>query len=262
MNEKKNLAGWQGSAFDKHLELLTWLATYSKHADEIPVELAEFVQERQNWIADRELSARQKLSTIDMTSPKALEEVQLLMKDLAELNQSDRVAIADITHNYRVDTFVADVVIPLGFKASYTGESSASKSADKHLPYETYRITHSGNVRFYLSLADSIEMYAVDKPGKSTLLATFTQADTPNHYPTTETALQKLHAIIYAKSNKVWSDTDARLQEACKHTTWNEACNALGIGVNQNGHNDTVALSITPEAWLKANPTSVVDNNV
>ena len=213
--------------------------------------------------ADKELTDEQQAevaaftATLDETQATAMASMATLddfgkVADIVAATQAEvagiNLAIADVKIASSKAAFqqaMATLSIPIRLASGVAG--APSEFFDHVYRVKAFKVT-----RFYVPYDDKVEVYSVAGDGKASLALTISKETYPNVHPTSATAIQRLHYIMFATCGKTWDNKLKRVKAAdVSWPTWN-----LAVGIassNTNGSNSTTVLDDTPTAWVAAN---------
>jgi len=239
-------AGYQETLFSKGAQFMidcakVWMES---ELNDLPEETVTTIAALRDAFAKKEIAFATKLAKLDMTNIDNLDKVASLMTQRATLSVELSTTIAMLTLEQSAKAF-GTFLSSYGLKVAGTRTSSG-------LAEGMYRVKVGTHTRYYAVTPGKVVCYSANG-ANSQVLHVLTPTTYPNLYPTSETALQRLHYVAYAETTKSHPDVASRLQTAeSSYANWNEVLGRPSKATN--GHNDTTKLDKVPADWLKENP--------
>lgn len=226
-----------------------WLEASEKGLAE---EQAKNITELRQELADANAEAQTTLATIAV-QPDGLEKAQELLTGLAVKKAKLQGQVDSLLLQPSLQAFQVEVLdkYNLSGTGKTTGNGNTSISG-------MLKCVYHKTVRYYAVSEDTVGVYAAN--GKSSeLIVAFTKADYPKLFPGSESALQRLHHVLYGEFAKPAPGTPTgRLDVAeaayAKAGNWQTADTGLKTQ-NYNGNADVNLLDMTAGEWLAINAT-------
>ncbi len=215
-------------------------------------EQAKNIMELRQELADANAEAQTTLATIAV-QPDGLEKAQELLTGLAVKKAKLQSQVDSLLLQPSLQAFQVEVLdkYDLSGTGRTTGNGNTSISG-------MLKCVYHKTVRYYAVSEDTVGVYAAN--GKSSeLIVAFTKADYPKLFPGSESALQRLHHVLYGEFAKPAPGTptgrlDVAEEAYAKAGNWQTADTGLKTQ-NYNGNADVNLLDMTAGEWLAINAT-------
>lgn len=227
---------------------VAWLEASEKGLSE---KQAQSITVLRKQLANANTEAQKTLAKVAIEA-NGLEKAQKLLTTLAVKKAELQGQIDDLLLQPSLQAFQSEVLEKYGLAG--TGKTGNGSSAIAGMLKCVYHKT----VRYYAVSEDTVGVYAAN--GKSSeLVVAFTKADYPKLFPGSESALQRLHHVLYGEfaiqpaPGTPVDRLDVAEEAYAKAGNWQTADTGLKTQ-NYNGNADVNFLDMTAGEWLAANP--------